>query len=490
MGAPPQTRPDDAGDLLTLGIARLSGMTVAVPLAALREVVPGPEVFVELPATAPGLVGAMDLRGLVLPVVDLRRVLGGADEPRPGQVVLAVAHGGLTVGLLADGVTGVVTVPRSALRGVAASAGTELLFSHTFREPGTDVPGSVLDIAAVLRIPGLPAVLEEPPEEAHRADGGAVGTRTLTLLSCGEHRFAVDIAQVRAAVPAPRPRPSALTGPVCLGVLDHGGGEVAVVDTLALLGLGRLAPEEIGAGLVVAAGAGAVVLAIGGLDGLDRAAAERILPVPGFTLPRPDLVGGVLEHGAGQHLVLDGAGMAADPDLVALAAVTTAGAGGAVAGSSGDVAAGPRVDRAVRLLTYRAGLDLTTPLDQVAEIVPLPPAVGVAPQRGSLLGVVLHRGAAVPVFTLAGLLDLPPAPVTPATCVLIVRSGSTWAGFAVDRLGTIDGLAWTDPEQHLGDAGAGGALGGAPLVTVGSDPRLVRMLDLQALAAGCTGMSA
>ncbi len=118
---------EESGGDVVYGLLRLAGMDVALPLSALREVVPCPLELAGIPASAPGLLGAIELRRLVLPVVDLRPVIGRPDDRRPDQVVVVLAHGGQVLGLLADEVRGVTRLPASAL--VAARArGERLLF--------------------------------------------------------------------------------------------------------------------------------------------------------------------------------------------------------------------------------------------------------------------------------------------------------------------------------------------------------------------------
>ena len=180
---------EESGGDVVYGLLRLAGMDVALPLSALREVVPCPLELAGIPASAPGLIGAIELRRLVLPVVDLRPVIGRPDDRRPDQVLVVLAHGGQVLGLLADEVRGVTRLPASAL--VAARArGERLLFSHTFRHPETGSVVSVLDVAALLRLPGVPTVHDAVPASRSLDAGGARRRgerRTLTLLRCGEH---------------------------------------------------------------------------------------------------------------------------------------------------------------------------------------------------------------------------------------------------------------------------------------------------------------
>ncbi|MBC8035681.1 MAG: purine-binding chemotaxis protein CheW [Rhizobiales bacterium] len=57
--------------------------------------------------------GVINLRGTIIPVIDLRMRFGqGLTEPTPSHVVVIVAIGEAQSGLLVDGVSDIVTVPR------------------------------------------------------------------------------------------------------------------------------------------------------------------------------------------------------------------------------------------------------------------------------------------------------------------------------------------------------------------------------------------
>ncbi|MCZ2813303.1 chemotaxis protein CheW [Modestobacter sp. VKM Ac-2979] len=473
------------------GMIRLAGVDVALPLAVLREVVPCPAELAGLPADAVGLLGAMDLRTTVLPVVDLRLVLGRPAARHPGQVVVVVAVDGQSLGLLADEVCGVARVPHTALLPMRVAAG-ELLFSHTFQHPETGRATSVLDAAAVVCRPGLPTVADVARSASSVGAGGPVpsGDRTsVTLLRCGPHVLALDVAQVHTTLPSPSPRPSVLSGSLCPGVTGFAGQDVAVVDPLALLGLGSLGTATAEAGVVVDTGSGHVVLAVDALIALTDLAEGAVLPVPAFAVPRPELLRGLADVDGTTCLVLDGAALLADPRVLALAAMNTPAAGadpGSPGGSGRASATG-----APPYLTFSVGIDVTTPLEQVGEIVPYPAEVTGTSVGQGVLGVVVHRGAAVPVLCLATLLGLPQLQVTAASCLLVVDVGEPVA-FAVDALRSIDPLTWTDPDQP-GRPGAdrlADLLRRSPLVQVGADTRLLPCLDLQHVARTMHGRSA
>ena len=473
----------EAGGEVVYGLLRLAGTDVALPLSALREVVPCPDGLVGLPAAAPGLLGAMELRRLVLPVLDLQAVLGRPEDRRPGQVVVVVASADQVLGVLADEVQGICQVPAGDL--VAAHAhGGGLLFSHTFRHPETGRAYSVLDAAAVLRLPGVPTVTDVTRDGAPlgAADPGR-DRRTLTVLRCAGFRLAIDAAHVHTTIPTPDLRPSVLASALCPGTVVYDDREVPVVDPLVLLGLGELPRADTGAGLVLDLGSGYVVLALSELIELSHVGPDDVLPTPSFALPRPDLLAGMVEvEGVGDCLVLDGATLLSDPQLSAFAAVNTA----LEASRSDDPAvsaAAAAASGAPSYLTYSIGVDLTTRLEQVSEILPFPGSLTRTAVPG-LLGLVTHRRSVVPVLCLSVLLGREQREVGPSTCLLLVEVEDGAVAFAVDALRSISPLTWTDADQTTrgGAADRGTTLRSAPLVRVGEDTRLLPDLDLRTIA--------
>ncbi|GAA1763793.1 chemotaxis protein CheW [Nocardioides hankookensis] len=470
------------------GLLQLGDLDLALPLSALREVVARPATLAALPAAAPGLVGAMSLRTTVLPVVDLRPLLGRVDDAPADQVVVVVAHEHRVVGLVVDRVCGVTRVAEGDLLPLTTSSGV-LLVSHAFQHDAEARPVSVLDAAQLLALPGVPSVAEQLVGETTTTVDSAPG-ESLTLVRCGPQLLAVEVDAIHTTIPLSEVRVGLLAGGDCRGVTTYAGREVPVVDPLTLVGLPPMGDEDVRAGVVLDLGRGLVVLAVTDLVAL-RSRESGVLRVPTFANARPELVRGVLELDDGACLVLDGTGLRRDPGLSALATVNVDVAGAATDGAElADVLAGGSTGGPA-YVTYTSGATsgsgsggtLATPLDQVVEILPLP--LTVTPSPVDLVdGLVVHRGRAVPVVSLARLLGREPAERRPSSCLLLVEHDDEQLAFAVDGLGGIEALVWIDPdhrERPLDDPAR--AVHDAPLVRLGDDDRLLPALDLRGLAA-------
>ena len=83
-----------------------------------------------LPGAPPYVRGVINLRGAVLPILDLAARLGlPSAEPGARHVTIVARIGGQTIGLLVDAVSDILTVPESAIQPTpdAASDGVRAL---------------------------------------------------------------------------------------------------------------------------------------------------------------------------------------------------------------------------------------------------------------------------------------------------------------------------------------------------------------------------
>lgn len=119
---------EEAGGALV--VFALGGEEFALPVSEVREVVPFSDAT-RVPRAAPEVVGLMNVRGRVVPVLDLARLLAlpAKSPPVARQVMVHEAPGAIPLGLLVDEVRDVVRVlpgaiePPPSLVGKAPIAG-------------------------------------------------------------------------------------------------------------------------------------------------------------------------------------------------------------------------------------------------------------------------------------------------------------------------------------------------------------------------------
>ncbi|SIO02955.1 purine-binding chemotaxis protein CheW [Rhodovulum sp. ES.010] len=107
MPKPQQWGEDDVLEFVTL---KAGGQSFCIEITQIREIRRWSPVTA-LPHAEDAVLGVMNLRGAVIPIVDLAARLGlGACDASPRHVIMVVAVGTRTIGLLVDSVSEILTV--------------------------------------------------------------------------------------------------------------------------------------------------------------------------------------------------------------------------------------------------------------------------------------------------------------------------------------------------------------------------------------------
>lgn len=136
--------------MTSVTVMNVNGERYALETIVVHEVLPVPRIS-RVPAVPRSILGITNVRGRVVPVVDLRQKLGApAPPPGPDSRIVLVGHGDEEVGLLVDGVQGVLSLSDAAPLEPPPVGGTrDELVSHMIRQEQAIL--LMLDLAAVLR---------------------------------------------------------------------------------------------------------------------------------------------------------------------------------------------------------------------------------------------------------------------------------------------------------------------------------------------------
>src|SRR5512146_230357 len=113
-------------------IFRVEKERYALPLSAVREVVVPPAVWSRVPRAPPPVRGVINLRGRVVTVVELSRLLALPEPSAPAQKIVLLDRGRRDLGLLVTDVDGIEPIEKvtaapgkqtAAVRGMARLKG-------------------------------------------------------------------------------------------------------------------------------------------------------------------------------------------------------------------------------------------------------------------------------------------------------------------------------------------------------------------------------
>jgi purine-binding chemotaxis protein CheW len=148
----PLPEPARPGELLEVAVFALARERYALETRVLREIVRFAD-FTPVPGAADFLVGVTNLRGEILPVVDLRRFFGLPDRGLTDQArVLVLGHERRELGVLADETHEIISVRADA---IFAPSSTAPSGGRPYIRGFTDDAVIVLDGEKLLRDPRL-----------------------------------------------------------------------------------------------------------------------------------------------------------------------------------------------------------------------------------------------------------------------------------------------------------------------------------------------
>jgi purine-binding chemotaxis protein CheW len=495
----------DPSAVMSLGGFRLGDMDLALPMASLREVVTLTALS-PLPCVDACVVGGIDLRGVVVPVIDLHLYMGRTSKQVDYPCVVILVHEGHLLGLKADGVTGIFDVAATEVHELHGEGQRLSVLSASVQRPGGGMV-SLLSTQALFSLRDVPKVMDPEPARQHVSDDNEAvnvtsGHLPLMLLQCGAVPLAVDAMVAYATLSDPQIKPSPLAMGHCKGVMAHAGLMIPAVDLQGLCGLGSMEPDRPCQAFIMSLPQGKVAMLVGEVLDVVSIQPDDPIKVPSFALPRAELFAGavpcsslpeeVARRAGGrpcaQFLMLDAQALSTCAEVVSLAQtnVPVEVLGGGASAFSANKASG--IDKTSReqaagqlraMITYVLGSEAASPLAQISEILPYRADMAVFHSGGPLLGFVVHRKQSIPVLNLSALVGMGDAPLLGTASVLLVSSQDELIGFAVPQLRLIEPAQWEPRLPELGERVSTRQLA---LVGAGDDGRMVPVIDLEGLA--------
>lgn len=444
-----------SGAVLTI---RAGEETLALRLAEVTEVLQL-RPLTRVPHAPPSLLGLVNLRGAVVPVISLAALLGAAASPVTAASRLVLMWPRSPVALLADAVGTLAGV------GEARQLEPQVLLAQDFA-------GLLRRAAAQAGSTAARQVAQAP----------AIASRVLITFLLAGRGYALALSDVVEIARLPGDFTTLpQTDAAMLGVAALRGGLLPLVSLRALLGLPALVPDVAQARMIV-------IRLAGGLVGLMVDSVQSLLRVPETAI---DPVPSVLTRGAtearvaaicrledGRRLIsLLDTGQLLDRETVDR--VRNAVAGKAVAMASEAVEGGGGAEQF--LLFQLGGEAYGLPIAAVEEVVRHPGALTRIPRAPDFLeGVMNLRGSVVPVIDQRRRFAAPGLAAAGRRRIIVVRLDGLLAGFAVDAVSEIVGIDPTELAATPELAAEGGQIFDR-VATAGRDGRMILIVDPQAL---------
>lgn len=250
---------DETVDTLELVSFTVDGQEYALPIDQVQEIVQAPETVSRVPNAGERVLGVMDLRGRLLPVLSMRKVFGlPLTELEPQNRIVVVSLDSGVVGVVMDTVREVLRVPRdlvAALPDVVAAGGRATEVESVCRLEDGKRLVSVLSIDRMFDAPGLRAELDAHLEKdvtntaedevAQQVDDGRGDEELFVVFRLDDEEYAVDVDTVQEIIRVPDtlirvPK----TFEFVEGLVNLRGTVLPVVDLRTRLGLPRAERDD------------------------------------------------------------------------------------------------------------------------------------------------------------------------------------------------------------------------------------------------------
>lgn len=442
----------------------VAGEMFAVPMAPVQEIIRVPAVA-QLPLAPPSLLGLANLRGRVLPIINLRRLFGCQERDHDDTTRALVIHIGQPLGFVVDRVASVISVEPAEIEAASGihSVVDAAFLTGVIKRPRGDGSGDdmllVVDFANLIQ--GQFGTVAHAGGPASMAVGGPlanaesvpaednVGSDELRLVSfsVAHQEYALDIAAVQEIVQLPERVSAVPNAPAhVLGLISLRQRLLPLVSLRALFGLPALAYSEQQRIVVTALAGGRHV-------GLVTDSVKEVLSVPRAQAePMPAILAADaqltefasicrLEDGKRLVSILSTDKLLSMPGLhqAIVAAEHSATPNPETDAVNLDNDETESSDDDMQVVIFRLGAEeFGVPIMSVQEIVRVPETLTRVPKTPSFVeGVINLRGTVLPVIDQRNRLGLPSLPRSEGQRIMVYMLGARRTGFIVDSVAEV-----------------------------------------------------
>jgi purine-binding chemotaxis protein CheW len=429
----------------------VEGELFAAPMAPVQEIIRVPDLA-RVPLAPASLLGLSNLRGRVLPIVNLRRIFGLTDIPNTDSTRALVINLGTPMGFVVDRVASVIAVDEETIESVAglsSSIDTDLLTGVVKSSGGEMI--MILDFGrlisnefASVAFGAKEAGIGHAQDAMYGADDEEVASDELQLVSftVDGQEYAAEIASVQEIVQVPARTVLVPNTPGhVLGLMTLRERLLPLVSLRVMLGLARLPIDETQRIVVLGLVGGQTVGVVAdSVDEVLRIPRDQVEVMPPLLSKSGGLdeVSAVCRLDGGKRLVsvLDTGRMFDSSALKSVLAQAARLESEVVDQDGRDAEDQDGLDEDEQVVVFRLGdEEFGVSIATVQEIVRVPEKLTHVPKAPNFVeGVINLRGAVLPVIDQRRRLGLADLERNDRQRIMVYAFNNTRTGFIVDAV--------------------------------------------------------
>lgn len=206
----------------------------AISADYIQEVVHSPARLTELPLSPKYLLGLMNLRGTIVPVIDLQKLLHLPESTNlPDKKIAIVEQGGHCIGFLFDQTGEIFRSQQEERNDFSEDAKTAVIQGVFKKDEGKRLV-QILNIPALFQLQGLP-LQKDAISSRQRAKQRGLRKQCISF-RVGPARCALGIHEIQEIIKIDKVSDTALSVDKCIGAFNLRGLTVPIIDFAAHLG--------------------------------------------------------------------------------------------------------------------------------------------------------------------------------------------------------------------------------------------------------------
>jgi purine-binding chemotaxis protein CheW len=440
------------------GSFHLGDTELVLPVTAVQEVVTFPAVVTQVPLAPSYLLGLFNLRGRLIPIVDLGQLLKlPGNGTRAASKIAIVEFRQGRIGLLFDA-TGEILRVTGDQKVIFNDGDGRSLIGGALKLDGGNRILQILSVDALHQLHDMPVPRADSiASEPARLRAAMCQRRQGVSFRVGDTRLALPMGAIHEIIRVPELLKSVLASDLCIGLLNLRGNTVPVVDFARFLGLPVTAataacgdfedPRRI---VVIRQQAMDVGLLVDDVESIVGYRDEELLVIPSFNADRPQLFTGCISReGAPDIILIDETALLDD---AAVADLTQGHRELYALESAADRGQGKRRG-GVRetYVTFKLDQLMGMRIDQLREVIDFPPDVMQPPGAPDYVrGMLNLRRKLITIIDLRALYGMKGYADLDGAKVLVVENDEEKFGLIVDA---IENIVTIDAADKIGVPG-------------------------------------
>nr|BDT29403.1 chemotaxis protein CheW [Bacteriovorax sp. HI3] len=211
---------------------------MAIDVKAVQEVVNFPERIIPMPLAPDFLLGIFNLRGMIIPIINLKALLKYPDtEVNSSQKVAIVEIESAKVGLVFDSTSEILRVHEEHVSdfGYVSEKSHKVIRGGIKLDNGERIL-QIIDTEALITIENIPQILQQQKITQKEKEEIRIDQRHKCISFCVQDiKMAIEISKIHEIVKVPEIKPSSIQSDIFLGIINLRGRTIPVVSFAKIL---------------------------------------------------------------------------------------------------------------------------------------------------------------------------------------------------------------------------------------------------------------